>query len=199
LALVVDAASGASPVGDRFGLAVLTNGVRDILASPVTMLCAALLVGLRADAPRLQRALPVLVPALMLGAALPHLYRQHRRAVRGEAWNETQAWVRQHTARDAVILTPPDREGFRVFSERPVVGEWKDGTQQFFSWAFTKEWRARMDALRVGKVSFETLPPDQLAALGRRFSATRLVFPAGQALPFEMLYENAEFAVYRLP
>jgi uncharacterized protein DUF6798 len=200
LALVVDAATGASPVGDRFGLAVITNGARDLLASPVVMLCLGCLIVFRAaGSEHLLRALGVLVPALLLGGALPELYRQHRRAVAGEAWNETQAWVRQHTPRDAVVLTPPDREGFRVFSERSIVGEWKDGTQQFFSWAFTREWRRRMEALQVGKLSFETLPPDELAALGRRFGATRLVFPAGHALPFELLYENAEFAAYRLP
>ncbi|HVQ25094.1 MAG TPA: DUF6798 domain-containing protein, partial [Planctomycetota bacterium] len=125
LALVVDAVTGASPVGDRFGLAVITNGARDLLASPVVMLCLGLLIVFRAaaDSKQLLRALCLLVPAVLLGGALPHLYRQHRRAVLGEAWNETQAWVRQHSPRDAVVLTPPDREGFRVFSERSIVGE----------------------------------------------------------------------------
>lgn len=201
LALIVDVVTGASPVGERFGLAALANGVRDVFASPVVAVCLGLLLVMRASpsAPRTQRAMQLLVPALLLGGVLPYMYRQHRIAVAGEAWNEAQTWVRRHTARDSVVLTPPDREGFRVLSERAVVGEWKDGTQQFFSWAFTLEWRRRMEDLEVGKRAFEDLPPERLAELGRRYGASTLVFPAGSRPPFESLFENSEFAVYRLP
>jgi hypothetical protein len=83
-----------------------------------------------------------------------------------------------------VVLTPPDREGFRVFSERSIVGEWKDGTQQFFSWAFTREWRRRMDALQVGKTAFEALPPEQLAEIGRRFGAGATGLPRRPRVAF---------------
>lgn len=201
LALIVDVVTGASPVGERFGLAALTNGVRDAFSSPAVAVCLGLLLVIRAS-PTLQRAqrgLLLLAPALLFGGVLPYMYRQHRIAVAGEAWNEAQTWVGRHTARDSVILTPPDREGFRVFSERAVVGEWKDGTQQFFSWAFTLEWRKRMEDLQIGVSSFEDLPPERLAELGRRYGASYLVFPAGSRLPFESLFENSEFAIYRLP
>lgn len=201
VALVVDVATGASPVGERFGLAALTNGVRDVFDSVAVASCLGLLVVLRAgpSAPRARRALQFLVPALLLAGILPDMYRRHRVAVAAETWHEAQVWVRRNTPRDSIILTPPGREGFRVFSERALVGEWKDGTQQFFSWAFTLEWRRRMEDLQVATSPFEGLRPERLAELGRRYAASHLVFPAGHTLPFTLLFENSEFAIYKLP
>ena len=52
------------------------------------------------------------------------------------SWREVQDWVRLNTPKDAIFVTPPQEAGFRVFSERTVVGEWKDGTQQYFDEKF---------------------------------------------------------------
>jgi hypothetical protein len=120
--------------------------------------------------------------------------------VRGEPWSDVQLWVKANTPRDAIILTPPHREGFRVFSERAIVGEWKDGTQQFFSWAFAREWDRRMGDLGGGETPvYDGFGAERVAMLARRYWADYAVAPAASALGFDRLYENAEFCVYRIP
>src|SRR6185503_9583761 len=34
-------------------------------------------------------------------------------------------WIRANTARDAVLLTPPDLDGVRFFAQRAIVVDWK--------------------------------------------------------------------------
>ena len=67
-----------------------------------------------------------------------------------------------NTPKDAILVTPPQEAGFRVFSERTVVGEWKDGTQQYFDEQFASEWAARMEAL--GPEGYVRLTDEQLTA-----------------------------------
>jgi hypothetical protein len=75
------------------------------------------------------------------------------------------------------------------------VGEWKDGTQQYFDDAFVKEWGARMEALGD---DYETLPEDRLLALARRFGASYVVLPRQPPRRGLVLaYRNPSWAVYR--
>ena len=111
------------------------------------------------------------------------------------AWRATQDWVRTHTPRSAVLLTPPKEAGFRVFSERTIVGEWKDGTQQYFDDAFVKEWGARMEALGDG---YDKLSDARLLELARRFGASYIVLPrATGRRGLTLSYRNPSWAVYR--
>ena len=49
------------------------------------------------------------------------LLRQEAREKR-DGWSTAQIWARDKTLRDAVFLTPTQPGGFRVWSERSVVG-----------------------------------------------------------------------------
>ena len=69
----------------------------------------------------------------------------------------------------------PQEAGFRVFSERTVVGEWKDGTQQYFDETFATEWAARMEAL--GRADYVKMTDEQLTQIARRFGASFVVVP----------------------
>src|SRR6185503_846986 len=105
-----------------------------------------------------------------------------------------QDWARENTPRSAVFLTPPKEAGFRVFSERTVVAEWKDGTQQYFDDAFVGEWGARMEALGD---DYEKLGDDQLLALAGRFGASYIVLPRRPPHPgLVQAYRNPSFAIY---
>jgi hypothetical protein len=127
----------------------------------------------------------------------PDVYARARARWEQGAWRDAQNWVRANTLRSAVVLTPPSQTGFRVFSERTVVGEWKDGTQQYFDDAFVREWGARMEAL--GGEQFPQLPDDQLRALARRFGASYLVLPLKPRHPgLADVYANRGFVVYRV-
>jgi len=129
---------------------------------------------------------------------------------REEAWIATQLWARENTPKDALFLTPTDRGGFRIHSERSVVVERRDGTQLFFSGAFAKDWWKRMTDVREGLLydsegkrelergkSLEAFGDADLVELAKKFGATHVVLPAGAHRELPKLFENAEWAVYR--
>jgi hypothetical protein len=155
----------------------------------------AVIVAVGRSSPR-GRATAVAGAALLAVVWLtPRAYASQRQRWESGAWRATQDWVRTHTPRSAVLLTPPKEAGFRVFSERTIVGEWKDGTQQYFDDAFVKEWGARMEALGD---DYETLPEDRLLALARRFGASYVVLPRQPPRRGLVLaYRNPSWAVYR--
>ena len=128
----------------------------------------------------------------------PDAYARKRPKWETGSWREVQDWVRLHTPKDAIFVTPPQEAGFRVFSERTVVGEWKDGTQQYFDERFATEWAARMEAL--GPAEYVKLSDDRLTQIARRFGASFVVVPARRRHPgLEEEYQNSHYAVYRVP
>jgi hypothetical protein len=204
VALAVGAWSGAVVFPERLGLQQMTSGLRDVLADPLVITPLALLVVLRTawDRLPLARALAATAAGLVLVFAwiLPLSYREAMAASLGEPWSEVQTWAREHTPREATILTPPYREGFRVFSERAIVGEWKDGTQQFFARPeFVFAWQERMRDLGGETRSFDGFSTERVVEAARKYGARYVVFAAERPLSLAKLYENAEFAVYSVP
>lgn len=117
------------------------------------------------------------------------------------AWRDVQAWARQNTPVDATFMTPPYYYGFRVESERPVVGEWKDGTQQYFSVPFTAAWWQRMQDLHAANASdtrYNDLSAAEVTALAQKYQARFAVFFNDTELPFSIIYRNAWFRVYQV-
>jgi hypothetical protein len=173
----------------------------DELTAPTVLAAAALavLVWVGTELPPSQRRWAAVAAAaatlLWLG---PATYERRRARWESGPWRDVQDWVRQHTPKDAILLTPPQEAGFRVFSERTVVGEWKDGTQQYFDEQFASEWAARMQAL--GPEGYALLSDDQLTQLARRFGATYMVVPRRRRRPgLEERYRNNHYAVYSVP
>jgi hypothetical protein len=128
----------------------------------------------------------------------PATYERKRARWESGPWRDVQNWVRLHTPKDAILVTPPQEAGFRVFSERTVVGEWKDGTQQYFDEGFANEWAARMEAL--GPDGYARLSDEQLTNIARRFGASFVVTPLRQRRPgLQERYRNNHYAVYGVP
>jgi len=141
----------------------------------------------------------VLAALALLGTLLfvgPRAYALSRGRWESGGWRQAQDWARRSTPKDAVFLTPPREAGFRVFSERTVVGEWKDGTQQYFDDAFVREWGARMEALRGD--AYPTLSDEALLELAARYGASYIVLPARPIRPgLVSAYKANGFAIYR--
>ena len=117
------------------------------------------------------------------------------------AWRDVQAWARQNTPVDATFMTPPYYYGFRVESERPVVGEWKDGTQQYFSVPLTAAWWQRMQDLHAANASdtrYNDLSAAEVAALAQKYQASFAVFFIDTDLPFPVVYRNPWFRIYQV-
>jgi hypothetical protein len=183
---------------DRELLFTLTNENLRLLWHTQVLAAAALLVMVvvaRDAAPRARVAFTVAAAVLTVGALFPYAYSVARVRWESGPWRAAQNWLRQNTPPDAVVLTPPKEAGFRVFSERTVVGEWKDGTQQYFDDAFVREWGARMEALGD---EYPKLRADELLALAARYGASYIVL-ARRPRPPELVvaYENPSFVVYK--
>jgi GH35 family endo-1,4-beta-xylanase len=133
-------------------------------------------------------------------------------AGREDAWADAQRWVRNNTPTTALLLTPAQQSGFRIHSQRSIVGEWRDGTQLYFAGGFAKTWWDRMNALQPGMVVdadgksllnpgllLERMEDPQVIALARQFNATYVVLPHDEAgtRSLEKLYDNGTWAVYR--
>lgn len=125
-----------------------------------------------------------------------------------DPWVNVQLWAAKNTPVNAVFLTPPQKSGWRIFSNRAVVCEWRDGTQLYFSAGFARDWWDRLTALRpviysghrelVGQ-TLEQMSDTQIVALGSRFGATHVVLPyQPQEKPrsLNLKFENGEWAVY---
>jgi hypothetical protein len=198
-ALLAAARTGAAALPEGGGLPQLGTRLAGLLADPWLVACFGLFLVIRATASRRgENAALALAAAAVLFYVLPGLYRDSVEATRAQSWNEVQAWVRDHTPPEAVVLTPPYRDGFRVFSERSIVGEWKDGTQQFFDAAFAFEWRRRMAQLKGDTRDFDTFDTATLLALGREYGAAYLVVPGRVRHPLPRLFHNSVAAVYAL-
>ena len=135
------------------------------------------------------------------------------------SWYDLQQWAREKTDTDALFLTPTAPGGFRIHSERGVVGEWRDGTQLYFTAAFGPEWWKRMRALLPEMVvssdgrrmvsrgkPLEELEDKELIALAESYHATHVVLPnneAGKGHKLNVAWSNRNWLVYypvpRLP
>lgn len=134
---------------------------------------------------------------------------QNIAAPAAEPWTDVQRAARNLTSSKALLLVPAISGGFRIHSERSIVGEWRDGTQQFFDADFAERWWERMQAIRPGIMYDKSgamllsrgrdlgqLGDDEIAAICKTYAATHIVLPAGQKRNFCRLYENREWAIY---
>lgn len=148
--------------------------------------------------PALRGATAILVAALTLPLA-NRCFDEASVRWESDPYVEVQRWARASTPRDAVFMTPPQRAGFRVFSERTIVGEWKDGTQQYFDPSFSDEWLSRMEALQGvdGESPYWRLDDDQLLSKAYDFRVTHVVVPRrAEREGLVEVFRNASFIVY---
>ena len=112
-------------------------------------------------------------------------------------WVKTQLWAKENTPLDAIFITPPYLQGFRVFSERGTVAEWKDGTQQYFDTEYSYEWWERTNDIgTMDKKFYNNLTLEQFLRFCKKYGASYIVFPAGKTLELPHVYENKDYRIY---
>jgi hypothetical protein len=193
------ALGGGITAPPELGLEAVAVHFKRLLEGPTSLVCLAAWLSFAAARPGwARRVAALLVVALTLGWLLPDLYTQRHSDRRRDTWKQVQDWARENTPADALFLTPPGETGFRVFSERGIAGEWKDGTQQFFANRFAVEWWERMHALGGQAEGYHQLGQSRLLERGRRYGARHAVCWSGTSLELPRLYENADWIVYEL-
>jgi hypothetical protein len=116
-------------------------------------------------------------------------------------------WVKANTPANALWLTPPPFESFRLVAQRAVVVDFTS-----FPWGdiALREWNARMTAV-YGEVegggfaaqnalekNYRDIEATQLRRAGRQFGADYAVLYAGTPWPGSVLYENDEYKAIKL-
>lgn len=150
---------------------------------------------------RLKLSLTVLIAGFSLLYLTPAAFTRFHPPdrFRRNSWWDVQLWAKRNSPKDALFITPPYKEGFRIFSERSIVGDWKDGTQQYFDIEYSYEWWRRMKDLGGGGRGYDSLSEGRYIELAGKYGASYLVVPKDRKLNLERVYENEGYAVYRLP
>lgn len=148
----------------------------------------------------LQKLAMLLIAILLVVYVVPSAYRRfHPENRYSEGWRNVQVWAKENTEKTALFLTPPYMTGFRIFSQRPIVGEWKDGTQQYFDADYSYEWWRRMQDMKSdrGGRNFDNLGKAQYVELAGKYDANYLVVPSSISLDLPKEYDNSQYAIYR--
>ncbi|HVX86972.1 MAG TPA: endo-1,4-beta-xylanase [Phycisphaerae bacterium] len=125
---------------------------------------------------------------------------------------DISAWAQSQTDPDALFLTPTGMANFRIDSDRPIVGDWRDGTQLYFSAAFAPDWLARIRDLEPHLMlspddsrliargdSLDSLDDQQLLALAKKYDADYILLPntPGEKRSLAVAHANKRYTLYK--
>ncbi len=86
--------------------------------------------------------LPVLFLAIFYGMQLKNQYHGERwyQPMRDD-WFDVQKWIEANTPESAIFVTPPDAQGFRIYSKRTTLFEWSDGAAMLWDKEYAPYWK----------------------------------------------------------
>ena len=119
-------------------------------------------------------------------------------------WIDMQNYVRKHTPKNALILTPNNMEmgGFRIFSERKVLVCYRDCGVIGFDYQAAVEWQKRLKAVEHFKVIVDGDIKSALVNAITQYKVDYIVFmrylSPGKNSLLEPIYENETFVLYRV-
>lgn len=123
------------------------------------------------------------------------------------SWKNVQLWTERNTSIDSVFIVPPYLDGFRVWSKRNIVGDYKDGTIGLFSSEFAEKWWLIMRDYGLmrsiysdsnQKEIFSKFEEKKFKELAGKYKADYLVIEKEKKLDLPCIYENNYFKVYLL-
>ena len=146
---------------------------------------------------RIWKKIPLLGGALSL-AVIIYLYQATRQEVLTDPWNELQRWAKMNIDNREIVITPPNKNGFRVFSNLSALTEWKDGTLLFHAPDTGLIWWNRMTDLGFFNRNYAKLKEADFLNLAAKYHCKFVVRFARDKLSFPLVYENKEYAMYRI-
>jgi hypothetical protein len=192
------------------------EGIAMIAVTGVALRAALPFVSRFAD--RMPRIMPRATPwiaATLAGVAFVTFVREPLATVRRRsnlftgmpgAETDLYAWLRDHTPKDAIILSPPGLERFRLASERAIVVDWKVSTyapSELLEWYRRLEdvsgrrgFRSRDDVI----AGYDAMDRVRLESLRKEYGLAYAVVGHGREgmLGHRAAYSNGQFTVLDL-
>lgn len=139
---------------------------------------------------------------------LPFMLRKNflRKDFYLSSWIRTQKWVNANTGRDSIFIVPIYLPGFRVYSERTIVADWKDGTAGYLSPDYLRKWWIVMQdfGLTEKKYSenyqkkvYSGLSDKQIDVLAGKYEVKYFISET-TTYKFKKVYQNEYFTIYKL-
>jgi hypothetical protein len=133
------------------------------------------------------------------------------------AFEDAQWWASTYTGINELFITPPYLTGFRIYSERSIVGEWNDVILSTANEDFTRKIMERMSSLCDSPIfgkcdgeygytctlhcrdGYTALDGGKFLAIAKKYGARYVVVEKTQKLDFDLAYENDGFRIYKVP
>lgn len=109
-------------------------------------------------------------------------------------WIDVQMWARSNTNVDEKFAVLPRQIGFRIFSERSIVADLKDGAVVMYDPQYAKKWFEIYKDFE----DFYVLKEDELQILKEKYHFKYIVTIKEHLLNFDIAYKNSYYVVYKL-
>ena len=120
-------------------------------------------------------------------------------------WEDMQLYVRDHTPKDALFLTPYDMPmgGFRIHSDRKVLVCYRDCGIIGFDYKAAVEWHNRIKDIHSFKVYTGERVDDAVLIAILKYKVNYVVFmkyygPSGDTTILKKVYENSVFSLFQV-
>lgn len=138
--------------------------------------------------------LTLLVYALINNLNIPKMRNRIQYPKANSDWIDVQKWAKANTKQDDLFLVPPDQTGFRIFSQRPIVGDIKDGATVMYSPTYAINWYQTI----LDLTNYEKLSDNDFIELRRKYYFSYILTASEKNLRFELKYKNKRFNVYKI-
>lgn len=108
-------------------------------------------------------------------------------------WIDVQLWAKKNTPRDSTFAVLPRQIGFRIFSQRPIIADLKDGAVVIYDPDYAKKW----SEINIDFKNFYNLSESDFLLLKMKYNFDYLVTINPQILNFEVAYRNNYYVVYK--
>lgn len=109
-------------------------------------------------------------------------------------WISLQRWVNKNTDISDKFIVPPDSTGFRIFSQRPIVGDIKDGAVVIYNNEFAQKWNYFMK----NTYNYNSLSDEDASRLKEKYSFDLLIVKNNILMNFKKIYENNTYTIYKI-
>ena len=109
-------------------------------------------------------------------------------------WINLQKWANQNTQKSAMFLVPPKETGFRIFSQRQIVGDSKDGAVVIYNQQYASYWSNLMKDIS----NYEHLNERDFSLLKKKYYFNYLITKTSQKVNLEVIYKNNSYTLYKI-